>query len=119
MSFQVGSACYASYGDAGGAACSLFVPVTTLDASNVRTVSCFRADAATGALVLHVTTTSISTHISTVDEIWQVQSYPDCVLPDYIAAGEVIFGLFLTFWALSYGVMKVIKVLDWSRGEPS
>lgn len=117
MPLQVGASCYSNAVDAGGAACSLFKPVTSIDFNGtVRTVSCIQADQVTGALVLDVASTSIN-GTSTHATVEQLQSFPQCNAPDYVAAAEQVAGALLAAWAITYGVWQIYKLLHWSRGD--
>jgi hypothetical protein len=121
MSYQVGSACFATVVEAGGAACAAFAPVSTLVSNGtvLRTVSCSSADLSTGALNLQITSTPVDGSATTTATISQVISYPDCKQADYVAAGEVILGALLAAWALCYGPYAVTRLLNSSRGDAS
>lgn len=121
MSYQVGSACYATLVDAGGAACSAYSPVSGLveNGAKLRTVSCTSSDASTGALNLQITTTAVDGSGSTTATVSQLISFPTCSQGDYLAAGEMIFGAILAVWAAVYGVNEVRKLLTWGRGDAS
>lgn len=121
MSYQVGSACYATVVEAGGAACAAFTPVTSLvlDGSAVRTVSCTSADSSTGALHLQITSTPVDGSAGTTAVVSQSISYPDCMQADYVAAGEVIAGALLAAWAGIYGLQAIRNYLNWARGDNS
>lgn len=116
MSLQVGSLCYATPVDAGSAACSSFVPVASVDASGVRTVSCVGSDQVTGALNLQVALTPPggSTTYSTIS---QLPSFPPCSHDEYLLAVEQIAGAVFACLAMTWGAWQIYKILHWSRGD--
>lgn len=115
MSFQVGSACYASVVDAGGATCSQFVPKSFVDSSGVYSIFCVDADAVTGALNIQkaFTPSGGATVYSTVQ---QLPAFPPCSHGDYLIAAEQVFASLLALFAVSYGMWHMIRFLGWSRG---
>lgn len=116
MSLQVGLSCYADAVNAGEAACASFVPVSSIDASGVRTVSCSGTDPLTGALQLNVAyTPDGGTTIYTT--ISQLQSFPPCIQDDYLLAAEQVFGVLLAAWAIIYGAWKLKGFMHWNRGD--
>lgn len=116
MSLQVGSLCYATAVDAGSAACSFFVPVSSVDASGVRSVSCIGADQVTGALNFQVATTPPG-GATTYATISQLPAFPPCSHDDYLIAVEQIAGVALACVAVCYGAWQLYKLLHWSRGD--
>lgn len=121
MSYQVGAACYATVVDAGSAACAAYAPVSTLiqDGTVVRTVSCFSADASTGALNFQISSTPVDGSASTIATVSQAISFPVCSQGDYVAAAEVVAAAMLAAWAAAYGLNAIRRYIDWSRGEAS
>lgn len=116
MPLQVGSSCYATAAEAGGAACSQFVPVSSIDASGVRSVSCVQSDAQTGALMLQIALTPTN-GITVYSTISQLPAFPPCIESDYVQAVEQVFGAFLALWAICYGCWLLYQRLNWSRGD--
>lgn len=119
MSFQVGSACYATVVDAGVAACAQYEPVSTLiqDGAVIRTVSCSSADATTGALILNISSTPVDGSAGTVATVHQAITYADCQQFAWVQAAEVVFAALLGLWAVCYGGYKIISLLRWGRGD--
>ena len=115
MSLQVGSFCYATDLDAGRAACSSFVPVTTIDSNGIRTASCSGIDE-NGALQISVMTTD-NFNVSTSVVLSQQIAFPPCVQDDYLLAGEQIAGAFLAAACVIYGMWKIKSYLTWNRGD--
>jgi hypothetical protein len=117
MSLQVGTLCYSSAVEAGRAACSQFSPVSMLSGSTMKTASCASSDAITGALLVNVVTTDLSTNASSVVQISQTVSFPACVQQDYIDAAEIIIGALLGLWCVWFTGKKIIETLGFTRGE--
>lgn len=119
MSFQVGSACYATVVDAGVAACAQYAPVSTLiqDGAVIRTVSCSSADATTGALNLNISSTPVDGSAGTVATVQQAITYADCQQFAWVQAAEVVFAALLGLWAVCYAGYKIISLLRWGRGD--
>jgi len=117
MAYQFGSACYASMADVGRADCAAFQPVTSVAGNIVKSVSCYGSNFTTGSLHLSVTTTDLNTSTSTFQNISHLRSYPACVQTDYLIAAEIIAGGLLALWCVWYGGMKLIDLLNWSRGD--
>lgn len=120
MSFQVGAFCYPSPGDAGRAACTNFELQTSIDGTNIRTVSCSGADPTTGALQLDVATTDISTNVVSSVQIYQPITFSECMQQDVINAVGILIGAALGVWAVMYGLYKVYQMLDnWRNNAPT
>lgn len=116
MPLQVGLSCFDTPVSAGEAACSSFTPVSSIDASGVRSVSCSGADPATGALILSVATTPTG-GATTYTTVEQQLAFPDCFQSNYIQAAEQLFGVLLAAWAITYGAWKVLGFIKWNRGD--
>jgi hypothetical protein len=117
MAYQVGLACYATFADAGAAACSSFVPISSITATDYKYVDCGGSDPVSGALYLAVRTTNISTGTITFNTIVQPIDFQPCMWSDFVAAIEICFGAALGVWAIWHGGKKLLSFLGWSRGE--
>lgn len=119
MSYQVGAACYATLVDAGTAACAAYAPVSQLvqDGAVIRTVSCSGADLSTGALNLTITSSPVDGSPATTAFVQQAITYPDCQQFAWVDAAETVFGACLGLWAVIWCGKKLIKTINWGRGE--
>jgi hypothetical protein len=43
--------------------------------------------------------------------------YPACIEPDVIGAGLLVFAALIAAWAPAYGLWRVVKFLNYSRGD--
>lgn len=119
MSFQVGSACYATVVDAGVAACAQYAPVSNLvqDGAVIRTVSCTSADATTGALNLNISSSPVDGSPGTIAIVQQAITFPDCQQFAWVQAAEVYFAACLGLATVCYCGYKIISLLRWGRGD--
>lgn len=130
MSYQVGSACYATLADAGAAACVLFTPVSSVSVvsktTTIKTITC-KSSSSSGVLNLLVSTndSTISangltySYKSSTLLVPQTISYQLCTEGDYLVAFELIIGSVLSFWAVIYCWNLIRNFLDSSRGDQS
>jgi hypothetical protein len=118
MSYQVGWACFATLQDAGTAACTQFAPVTSFTGGgqNISTASCLYSGA-DGTLQLKISTAPITGGVPVVTSVALPAAYQQCLYPDFVDAGLLIFVALLTVWATTYGMRKIISFLNWSRGD--
>lgn len=121
MAFQVGPSCYATVAHAGWAACQAYSPVSAIVANGatLRTVSCVSANDTTGVLRLSVVSTPTAGGASSTVFINQPIAFPPCNEADYVLAVQLVFAAVLAVWATSWGVLQVVKLLNWSRGDAS
>lgn len=117
MSYQVGAFCFASLGDSGAAACSRFVPVSSVDGVSLRTVSCESSDPVTGALNLKISVSPLDGSASSYSAISQQIAFSDCQESQYWEAFSIFAGVIITAWALVWCGWKVASFLGFSRGE--
>ena len=80
MSYQVGSYCYATPADAGTATCSRFSPVSVVSSAGTHIIStsCESVNAETGALLLRVATSEISSGAVSYQTVEQLPAYFPC-----------------------------------------
>ena len=122
MSQQVGNFCFATPAAAGAAACSQYVPVSSITpnfrgSSVMVTTSCTGSDPVTGALLLQVASVDLSNGVQTNVNISTLPTFPPCNQLDYVVAGEAIFGALLALYITWYTGKKLIATLNWSRGD--
>lgn len=118
MSFQVGWACYADLASAGQSACSQFSPVTSITGggNSITTASCLSSDI-NGNMTLQLATAPIGGGATTLSTVVMPPAFQPCLYPDFMDAGLLIFGALLGVWGVTFGLRKIIAMLNHYRGE--
>jgi hypothetical protein len=113
MSVQVGSYCYATTADAAGAACSIFVPITTIGSDEVvRTLSC----AGNNGDALQIVLTKTHPTSGYLGDTWMTQymTYPPCTEQLKTDAYLAIFGAALSAVVICYSLWRVYRLVTTS-----
>lgn len=116
-SVQVGASCYANVVDAAAAVCAAHIPTAVISGQSVVTLSC-KGFTDQGEVVMQTSAQQIGGTVpaSTTTNTLMIVEQP-CTNGQFMDAGIVIFMAILAAAVIPYGLLKIIRLLNSSRGE--